>query len=302
MDGFKTCFHEIKVYAEGPSIFFLIFQKYIAIVLYKSNSPALNEGVTPSIHFLNPSVIRVPEAARSAGRKSPGMRRAAGAARRRRFSTSWPTSCLYRTASAPTWTRPPSWGWPSASCAHASCSPHVRTRLHPIESEKRMEKERVPIDDVFGPFSRVWSALSCSVGRCGWTASPPSSSRVKLEPGSWAADLLFLPAIREQQIETAAPSVLLLWLIWRKCLLLLLQLKPVSYDEIRHNEGRRTDENKRVLVSVNSDFNLFDLVWFDLIMFDFMWFSNIWFYAVWFHSIGFFLSLILFSSIWLVFV
>lgn len=72
--------------------------------------------------------------ARSGARRSLGTRLAAGAAKRRRCSTTWLTSCLYPTASAPTWTRPPSWGWPSASCAHASCSPRVGTRNMHVRS------------------------------------------------------------------------------------------------------------------------------------------------------------------------
>lgn len=79
------------------------------------------EGVTVLL-----SVCFCAGAAQSVGRRSLGMRLAAGAAKRRRSSTTSPTSCRYPTASALTWTRPPSWGWPSASCAHASCSPQVR--------------------------------------------------------------------------------------------------------------------------------------------------------------------------------
>ena len=47
-------------------------------------------------------------AALRGARRSPGTRRAAGGARRRRCSTSWPASCRSPTASPPTWTRPPS--------------------------------------------------------------------------------------------------------------------------------------------------------------------------------------------------
>lgn len=77
-------------------------------------------SVRPSSFFLFAG------AALSGERKSLAMRLAVGAAKRRRCSTTWPTSCLCPTASALTWTRPPSWGSPSASCAHASCSPPVR--------------------------------------------------------------------------------------------------------------------------------------------------------------------------------
>lgn len=66
----------------------------------------------------------------SGERRSLGMQLAADAAKRRRCSMTWLTSCLYPTASALTWTRPPSWGWLSASCAHTSCSPQVRTLYH----------------------------------------------------------------------------------------------------------------------------------------------------------------------------
>lgn len=68
--------------------------------------------------------------AQSGERKNLATRLAVGAAKRRRCSTTWLTSCLYPTASALTWTRPPSWGSPSASCAHTSCSPQVRTEIH----------------------------------------------------------------------------------------------------------------------------------------------------------------------------
>lgn len=63
-------------------------------------------------------------------RRSLGTQLAADAAKRQRSSMTWLTSCLYPTASALTWTRPPSWGWPSASCAHASCSPLVWKHTH----------------------------------------------------------------------------------------------------------------------------------------------------------------------------
>ncbi|XP_004767593.1 hypoxia-inducible factor 3-alpha isoform X4 [Mustela putorius furo] len=53
----------------------------------------------------------------SCARKSPGMRPAAGAARRPRCCTSWRTRCPSRAESAPTWTRPPSCASPSATCA-----------------------------------------------------------------------------------------------------------------------------------------------------------------------------------------
>ncbi len=69
-------------------------------------------------------------AAQSGVRRSLGMQLAAGAAKRRRFSMTLLTSCLYPTASALTWIRPPSWGWLSASCAHASCSLQVWTLYH----------------------------------------------------------------------------------------------------------------------------------------------------------------------------
>lgn len=152
------------------------------------------------------AVICVSEAARSGGRKSPEMRHAADAAKRRRFSTSWPTNCLYHTALAPTWTKPPSWGWPSASCAHASCSPHVRTHSYYGENWSQRswgKKERVlivacpPRQHLWHVFTflSVCSALSCSVGRCGWTNG--LSSLLVLDKirngGSGAADLLFLP-------------------------------------------------------------------------------------------------------------
>lgn len=110
------------------------------------------------------AVICVSEAARSGGRKSPEMRHAADAAKRRRFSTSWPTNCLYHTALAPTWTKPPSWGWPSASCAHASCSPHVRTHSYYGENWwQRSWGERkgcwlllVLQGNIFGMFLHFW--------------------------------------------------------------------------------------------------------------------------------------------------
>lgn len=64
--------------------------------------------------------------AQSGERKNLVTQLAVGAAKRLRCSTIWLTSCLYPTASVLTWTRPPSWGSQSASCAHASCSPQVR--------------------------------------------------------------------------------------------------------------------------------------------------------------------------------
>lgn len=53
----------------------------------------------------------------SCGRRSRGMRLAAGAARRRRCCTSWRTLYPLRAASARTWTRPPSCASQSATCA-----------------------------------------------------------------------------------------------------------------------------------------------------------------------------------------
>ncbi|XP_072872362.1 hypoxia-inducible factor 3-alpha isoform X2 [Chlorocebus sabaeus] len=60
------------------------------------------------------------------------MRPAAGAARRPRCCTSWPTRCPSHAASAPTWTRPPSCASPSATCACTASAPQLELIGHSI--------------------------------------------------------------------------------------------------------------------------------------------------------------------------
>lgn len=62
------------------------------------------------------------EWAPSGERRSRGMQHDAGVGKSRRCFTSWPRSCLCPTASAPAWTRRPSWDSPSATCAWGNCS------------------------------------------------------------------------------------------------------------------------------------------------------------------------------------
>lgn len=59
--------------------------------------------------------------ARSGGRRSQEMQRDPDVGRSRRCSTSWPRSSLCPTVSAPALTRPPSWGWSSATSAWENC-------------------------------------------------------------------------------------------------------------------------------------------------------------------------------------
>ncbi|XP_002829488.3 hypoxia-inducible factor 3-alpha isoform X3 [Pongo abelii] len=68
----------------------------------------------------------------SCGRKSPGMRPAAGAARRPRCCTSWLTRCPSPAASAPTWTRPLSCASPSVTCACTASAPQLELIGHSI--------------------------------------------------------------------------------------------------------------------------------------------------------------------------
>ncbi|XP_030896774.1 hypoxia-inducible factor 3-alpha isoform X6 [Leptonychotes weddellii] len=70
--------------------------------------------------------------ARSCARRSPGMRPAAGAARRPRCCTSWRTRCPSLAGSAPTWTRPPSCASPSATCACTASAPQLELIGHSI--------------------------------------------------------------------------------------------------------------------------------------------------------------------------
>uniref|UniRef100_A0A2K6D351 Hypoxia inducible factor 3 subunit alpha n=1 Tax=Macaca nemestrina TaxID=9545 RepID=A0A2K6D351_MACNE len=60
------------------------------------------------------------------------MRPAAGAARRPRCCTSWPTRCPSHAASAPTWTRLPSCASPSATCACTASAPQLELMGHSI--------------------------------------------------------------------------------------------------------------------------------------------------------------------------
>lgn len=55
------------------------------------------------------SLFCFPGTLQKGARKSLVMQHAAGAVKRQRCSMSWPISCRYPTASARTWTKPPSW-------------------------------------------------------------------------------------------------------------------------------------------------------------------------------------------------
>ena len=82
--------------------------------------------------------------AQTCGRCGLVTRRAPGVARRPRCSTSWRTACRCPAASPRTWTRPPSCGWHSATCACNASSPQVGTHaqhklihLRPLNTQRK---------------------------------------------------------------------------------------------------------------------------------------------------------------------
>lgn len=62
-------------------------------------------------------------------RKNPRMRRRRGEKKRTESFMSWPNCCLCRRPSPPSWTRPPSSGWPAATSRWGQSSPTVGTLI-----------------------------------------------------------------------------------------------------------------------------------------------------------------------------
>lgn len=86
-----------------------------------SNATSLNPH-PPSVHPQPPTACRI------SVRKSPEMQLDHEEGRRISSSSSWPRCCLYRAPSPASWTRPRSYGWPSATC---TCAPLSARETHP---------------------------------------------------------------------------------------------------------------------------------------------------------------------------